>query len=547
MKITLARLALLGAIAASAPAARAFEPDIVIDNADATGVEFSPANDWIAETVTANAFRGTGKITNTTVANASRFARFYTTLPKSGPWQVFLWRNGRTSGAPNEATVSITHADTAPSSVRFEGGGSTGEWVLAGVYWFDSTKQAEVKILHDDTGLLAVDAVRFSFAEAAITLEANSIGAGVTLYPNTASWNLSTTEKSGNEESTRRSTTAGATATFTPTLPAVGAYDVSIWVPQSNGAWVSGTMSATIPVDVVHRGTTESFSVTIPTTGANEGRWVRVGTTSFLFDTGPDANNKVVIKTPGDGTCIPADAVRFSKVGTFAVLMDNDDSPPNPPTEPSGVATNPTPGNWTVIANDPVVRPWSAHKWIAVGPDANRALANSNNSLVYTPALPELGLYDAYIWYPYTNSNAANTVLSVFDAQSQTITRTINQTQTTAQWLHAGRYILDPATAKLTLQTAQTGANYTIADSVLFMRDGEEVDSDGDGLPDWHEIILGTSSATTDLNNDGKPDGWDTDSDSLSDYEEWRLGTDPLTATSFVTGSSALQVHLPLK
>ncbi len=545
MNSTLARLALWGAIAASTSTASAFEPDVIIDNADGTNVEFSPSGDWIAETVTANAFRGTGKITNTTTANASRFARFYTTLPKSGPWQVFLWRNGRSSGAPNEATATITHADTAPSNVRFDGGGSTGEWVLAGVYWFDSAKEAEVKILHDDTGLLAVDAVRFSFAEAATVIEASSSNSAVTLAPNAGAWPLVTSEKSGTEETTRLSTTTSATATFTPTLPVTGAYDVSIWIPQANGAWVSGTMASTFDVDVVHRGTTEGFTVTIPSSGVNEGSWVRVGTTSFLFDTGPDADNKVIIKTAASGgLCVPADAVRFSKVGAFAVLMDNDDLAPNPPTDPSGVEPSPTPGSWVVIGSTPVALAWLDHPRIAFGPDANAAAATSTNGLAYTPALPEVGLYDAYIWYPYTDTSAPNTVLSVMDAQAQTITRTINQTQSGAQWLHAGRYILDPANAKLTIQTAQTGAGYTIADGILFLRDGEELDTDGDGLPDWREVLLGSSSATTDLNSDGIPDGWDTDLDGLSDFNEWASGSNPTLAHSDSDGFNDNEEYL---
>ncbi len=63
-------------------------------------------------------------------------------------------------------------------------------------------------------------------------------------------------------------------------------------------------------------------------------------------------------------------------------------------------------------------------------------------------------------------------------------------------------------------------------------------DSDGDGLTDAEERALGTSSATTDYDLDGRPDGWDTDGDGLSDAVEvagfamggktWYL--DPLSA-----------------
>lgn len=536
---------------------QAFEADVVIDNDDGSGVELSPTNDWVAETQTANAFRGTGKITSTSTLNASRYARFYTTLPKTGPWQVFIWKNGRSSGAPNEATARITHADINPSDVRFDGGGSTGEWVLAGVYWFETSKQAEVKVIHDDTGILGVDAVRFSFAEVATVVDSSTSSSGVTLSPNSAAWGQ-VTEKSGHEEFTRRGNTSAATVTFTPTLPVGGKYDVSIWIPQSSGAWLpgGGTMSTTIPVDVTHRGTTESFSVTIPTTGANEGSWVRVGTTPFLFDAGPNSNNKVVVKTPASGSAyVPADAIRFTKVGTFSYFLDNDDPEPNPPTEPSGVVANPNPGNWMVIADDPVTRPWDAHKWIAVGPDAERAGANTTNALEYTAPVSEIGLYDTYIWYPHTNSNATNTVVSVANiptAGNPTTTNvTVNQQQTTAQWVHVGRYVLNSSNAKLSIKTAGTGSNNTNADGVLFMRDGEEKDTDGDGSPDWRETYDGTNPNVTDTDGDGLTDGQelalgtgglvaDSDSDGIGDGNEHRLGMNPLAAKQ--TASSASQV-----
>lgn len=62
------------------------------------------------------------------------------------------------------------------------------------------------------------------------------------------------------------------------------------------------------------------------------------------------------------------------------------------------------------------------------------------------------------------------------------------------------------------------------------------VDTDGDGLTDYQENLLGTSSEPADKNRDGVMDGVDSDMDGLSDYEEvngfWYNGkqwyTDPL-------------------
>ena len=53
-------------------------------------------------------------------------------------------------------------------------------------------------------------------------------------------------------------------------------------------------------------------------------------------------------------------------------------------------------------------------------------------------------------------------------------------------------------------------------------------DSDGDGLPDGHEVnVLHTDPNIEDLDQDGVVDGFDTDRDGLSDGREVDLGTDP--------------------
>lgn len=47
-------------------------------------------------------------------------------------------------------------------------------------------------------------------------------------------------------------------------------------------------------------------------------------------------------------------------------------------------------------------------------------------------------------------------------------------------------------------------------------------DRDEDGLTDYQEILLGTSSSLVDSDGDGIPDGWDTDGDGISDGDEVR-------------------------
>ncbi len=519
----------------------AFTPDVVLDSSDAATLELAPPSAWTSDTVTASAFRGAAKLLNNTVPSATQYARFHTQLPKSGPWQVFVWNNGR-AGFAHAAQVSITHGDAAPTPVFMDQTVSLGQWVLAGTFWFDATKEAEVRLDHNDTGLLSANAVRFSYVEPSI------VASGAAYIPSLTAW-PNVTDSSAYSQSVRRANLSSGTATFLPAIPAAGSYEVSLWLPRRAGTWVpaGGTAATTFQVEITHRGILTSLTVPITDRGANEGGWVQVGTVPLLFDATPATGsslNKIVIKTNGStGQYVPADIVRLSKIGTYAIYMDEDD-----PIGPPGVTLGTLLADWftpAVWSTARTTRAWAYYQYLPYGPRVAQATTSTLHTATYTPALPELGLYDTYLWYPYSSTNASNPLLTIHSALGD-VTRTLNQTQNTGQWTHVGRYILDPTDTTLTLSTnGYQPGKYILADSVLFLRDGEELDSDGDGLPDWREVLLGTSSATTDVNGDGRPDGWDTDGDGMSDYDEWRLGRNPLKAASSGTGIIAMKLYTP--
>ena len=54
-------------------------------------------------------------------------------------------------------------------------------------------------------------------------------------------------------------------------------------------------------------------------------------------------------------------------------------------------------------------------------------------------------------------------------------------------------------------------------------------DADNDGLPNWYELMIGTSSSDANVDADGHSEGWDTDGDHISDFDEMRYGFDPLS------------------
>ena len=86
--------------------------------------------------------------------------RFHTLLPKTGPWRVYAWSNGRT-GFGNTVQVEVKAADGAVSPAEWGQSLNAGRWMLLGTFWFNDTEEAEVKILHSDAGMLSADAVRF--------------------------------------------------------------------------------------------------------------------------------------------------------------------------------------------------------------------------------------------------------------------------------------------------------------------------------------------------------------------------------------------------
>ncbi len=83
--------------------------------------------------------------------------------------------------------------------------------------------------------------------------------------------------------------------------------------------------------------------------------------------------------------------------------------------------------------------------------------------------------------------------------------------------------------------------------AVRSARPSSKEDSDGDGLTDEEEVLLGLNPNNADTDGDGIPDGYelgygtnpllaDTDGDGYSDFEELQMGSDPLNASS-VPGS----------
>ena len=542
----------------------AFQPDVIIDaNNPVLPATVTLTGAWANEVAPnlANAFRGDSKVAF--FSSASTYAAFKTRLPKSGPYSVFVWHNGGTSNFSYTASVQVTHADVATTAVTLNQYSNAGQWLLIGTFWFDgdddglsTCKQAEVRVSGHGNMKLSADAVRFAAAAPDLVLDSDVGGSAVAFTPNATTWS-SFTDKAGNFGNVRRAgSTSGGAVSYTFPVLVSGDYDLSLWLPGTGGTWLTGGLNpaTSFTVEIQHPTVagqnpvaSTSVIVNLPTVGTHEGQWVRVVNPATASDDAPRTGsfrfkpsaanlvNKVTIKTVGATGAgvgpwqVPADAVRLSKVGDWAAFMDEDDSSFPPVPGVSGTT------NWTNNSAIQMARPWAEWSKGQYGPAWKSFNFTSTTqgpaSMTYSPLIPELGLYDIYLWYPaqngYTTTNSGATKLSIQTALGPVL-GSLNQKVGTGMWRHVGRHILfpsdysDPALQpKVTVATpanpyAAGTYEYTswwspnqgnvLSDGVMFLRDAEGIDSDGDGVMDWFETLVGTNSGNTDSNANGVND-----------------------------------------
>ena len=581
---------LLTSIALSA-AAFAFEPDIIIDaSSPVSPSSVTLTGTWANEVSPnlGNAFRGDSKVALNSTSGTT--AVFKTRLPHAGPYSVFVWHNGGTSYFGYSYAAQVTHADTALTTATLNESLNPGQWLLLGTFWFEgdddgsgTCKQAEVKLAGANNMKLSADAVRFMRATPDLVLDSDTAGGAIAFTPSAATW-VTASDKAGNSGNIRRAaSTAGATAVYTFPVPAGGDYDVSIWLPGTEGSWLGGGSPATsFAVEIQNPAAAGQYppasttvAVNLPPLGTNEGRWVRIENPATMNEDAPRTGafrfkatttnlvNKVIIKTTGASGAgagpwqVPADAVRLTKVGQWAAFMDEDDSPFPPVPGVAGTT------NWVNNTTGLTARSWSEWSKVQFGPGWKSFNFTSTTTgpanMTYSPLITELGLYDLYLWYPiqngYSYSNNPSTKLTIQTALGP-VAGVVNQQGGTGMWRHIGRHILRPSDyansaflPKLTISTPvnpfavgtyqygswwSSNQGFVLTDGVMALRDTEGVDTDGDGVMDWLETLAGTNPGSVDSNGNG-----------INDYLEltpaYYPGSVPLTAT--VTSPSGAVIY----
>ncbi len=149
-------------------------------------------------------------------------------------------------------------------------------------------------------------------------------------------------------------------------------------------------------------------------------------------------------------------------------------------------------------------------------------------SVCFHPVLTNAGSYEVFLRWTSSGNRATNTPVNIHTRSNVPATLvTVNQQANGAQWNKLGVFDFDPAFARVIVANSNT-TGYVIADAVMFVDASSTValgDRDTDGLPDWWErwYFLSEVGAARDVDSDG---------DGMSNYQEYLVGTDPLNFSS---------------
>jgi hypothetical protein len=482
-------------------AAKAIQPEVIVDNADAAGVTITGT--WLTGSGTQS--YGTNNLNDNNAGKGSKSVTFTPNITVSGVYQVYAWWVDGATRATNTLIDVVSADGTVTKTVNQQVNG--GQWRLMGTFRFNTGTGGYVKVRNNGTnGVVSADAVRFvKYNPEIISDDADT--AGVTTI---GSWNSNTGGYAGAHLADGNTNKGGKSVTFAPALPDTGNYEVYLqWPAISDNA-------TNVPVDIRHAwGVYDSWEADETT---SDGQWVFAG--SYWFNSG--SSGYVLLSNSFTSSRVVADATKFVKLGNETIVEVGD---------PTGVSMV---GTWTTASTSTT---FIGSSWVNDGNPATKG----NKSITFTPNLPNAGRYGIYLWWEDDTTYSNQVPVDVITA-SGTTTITVNQRKNGGKWVSLGNYQLGSGTAtSVRIRNAvPAGSGAVTANAVDFV---QEVDTDNDGIPDMWENHYGLNPAVNDANQDADGDG-------LTNLQEFQNGTDPTDyfngiSHSLVIASGTNQVGYP--
>ncbi len=232
------------------------------------------------------------------------------------------------------------------------------------------------------------------------------------------------------------------TATWTPTLPDTGLYEVYAW-------WVAGGNRSPGAGYTVNHSTGSAF--VSANQQQNGGQWNPLGT--YSFNSGTSGNVRIASSGSLNGgnpnAVISADAVRFRFLGPPEIIVDN--------TDPGFNAS----GNWWTST--------STSGYLG-GNYRVRATASTSDAATWQATLPDSGTYAVSVRYT-AGSNRASAAPYIVYHNGGTTTIQVNQRQNGGQWVSLGNYGMNAGTStRIALSCWTSSGTYVIADAVRLVK-----------------------------------------------------------------------------
>jgi len=408
-------------------------PIVKYDNADAN---FAVSGTWSTETGDTDKHKANYRWAT---AGTAATATWALNLPEPGQYEVQMWwpdGTNRTAGAK----VSVTHA-SGTATVTMDQTKRGGLWIPLGTWNFNAgAGSVVVNAATSSTGRVMADAIRLCKVPGTGTVTA-TIDNGTVGYAETGTWGTSTGTGYYGSNSRWANVGSGATATWTPTLPAARYYDVQAW-------WVaSSNRSAAAKYTVHHNG--GSTDVVVNQT-QNGGKWVNLGRYAMT----PGSNPRVVLTNSAPtGAVVSADAIRFIEgpalpVGPVEVIQDN--------VTPAFVAS----ANWFASTSTTGYYGANYH---------SRATGSVSDAATWNVTLTSAGSYTVYARWT-ADTNRATSAPFVVTHTGGNATVNVNQQINNGAWVQLGTWNFNTGANVVKLSCWTSSGAYVVADAVRFVK-----------------------------------------------------------------------------